>query len=283
MQTIKEDNQITIMKNMYAQGMSLQQIANICECCPNTVKKKLLNNGVKMRTRAGFKKPWNEDYFETIDTEAKAYFLGFIMTDGNVSIRHCSSPAIRLQIQTSDNYILEKLKLEYGTDNKISICNRKTSMSELRVHSKKMAQDLEKYGVVPCKTGKEQFPINKIPKYLIRHFLRGFFDGDGWVTITTHGKSKPRLNVGFCGNVNVIPQIKDYLTKELGVYNLKPTFKERDNLSSIIYGSKNDVKKLYDYFYQDATIYLTRKKDKFDFYYANTELTEIDGNVTHRD
>ena len=42
-----------------------------------------------------------------------------------------------------------------------------------------MATDLAKYGIIPRKTGHEFLPIDEIPDNLIRHFIRGFFDGDG--------------------------------------------------------------------------------------------------------
>lgn len=278
----KVNNEIDTIIKMYQKGLSLKAISDIYECCPNTIKKKLLQNGVRMRSRAGFKPEWNENYFETIDTEFKAYFLGFLMTDGNVSKRDDSSPCIRLQIQTSDKYILEILKSELNTQNKIELNVRKnSSMSELRVHSDIMFKHLNEYGVIPRKTGFEQFPKEKIPYNLQKHFIRGAFDGDGWVTLTKHGiNAKKRLNVGFCGNYKFMTDIRDYLSQELNLY--KVNVLERQSVSQIIFSSFHDVKMLYNYFYKDSTIHLTRKKDKFDLYYANTELTEINGSVTHR-
>jgi hypothetical protein len=54
-------------------GISLRQYYNLLK----------LNNIEKRPKVSKFN--FNEDYFESIDTEDKAYFLGFIVADGSVS------------------------------------------------------------------------------------------------------------------------------------------------------------------------------------------------------
>ena len=61
-----------------------------------------------------------EDYFEKIDTEAKAYFLGLLFTDGNVFIGKKEINQIALELTVRDVEILEKLKTELNTNNKIT-------------------------------------------------------------------------------------------------------------------------------------------------------------------
>lgn len=76
-----------------------------------------------------------------------------------------------------------------------------------------MAKDLSKYGIIPNKTGKEIFPIDKIPYNMYPHFLRGFFDGDGWFTDTcSHGKKElRRYSLGFVGNYKMLLSVKKYI------------------------------------------------------------------------
>lgn len=100
------------------------------------------------------------------------------MADGCICNRKKSQPAIRIQLKSDDEYILKRFKQELNSSNNISFYSKRKH-SEFRIHSIKMAKDLSKYGIIPNKTGKEIFPIDKIPYNMYPHFLRGFFDGDG--------------------------------------------------------------------------------------------------------
>ncbi len=46
----------------------------------------------------------NENYFENIDTEQKAYFLGFIFADGNIQLRQGNTNKYRLRIGLRNKY-----------------------------------------------------------------------------------------------------------------------------------------------------------------------------------
>lgn len=73
------------------------------------------------------------DFFENIDSEEKAYFLGFLMADGNVYVRKQSQPCIRLEISVKDLEILERFKMVIESKN--SICFDKRNCCSLKVHS----------------------------------------------------------------------------------------------------------------------------------------------------
>ena len=115
-------------------------------------------------------------------------------------------------------------------------------------------KDLKALGCVPAKTFKLKFP--NLPKQYISHFVRGYFDGDG--CITTNGHNRP--SVEFIGT-------KDMLK------NIQSIFNRHDKLTSVSkngkvvcfwIGSKNGVKNVYDYLYKKATVYLLRKKKRFE-------------------
>ena len=181
---IVTNEEIDKMVQLYNQGFGAAAICRILPYTPHTILAHLRKRGVCIRGKAGFKKPFNENYFEKIDTEKKAYFLGFLMADGCVVERKNSQPCIGIQIKSNDEYILNELKKELNTKNKIGQ-NKKRGHSQLKVHSLKMANDLAKYGIVPRKTGIEQFPENNMSYKMIPHFIRGFFDGDGWFSLTS--------------------------------------------------------------------------------------------------
>ena len=230
---------------LYNQGLSLQKVANFVGYkSANSVKNILIKYGIQRRGTAGFKEPFKENFFENIDSEEKAYFLGFLMADGNVYVRKQSQPCIRLEISVKD------------------CCS-------LKVHSCKMFNDLGKLGVIPNKTKHEIIP--NINQDMMRHFIRGFFDGDGWCTNTTsHGKRKgSRKCIGFVSNYEFLDNLNIILNSEIGTRINKVV--ERIGCSMLLYSSKKDVESLREYMYNDATIYLKRKYDSCYKIYVNTE------------
>lgn len=203
----------------------------------------------------------NEDYFETIDTEHKAYWLGLLMADGNVANynnRYC----IRLTLKEEDHYLIEKLKADINTDTNIYI--DKYNRSTLRVWSKKMFNDLAKHGIVPNKTGKETIP-ETVPTHLLHHFIRGFFDGDGTI-FKRKNRARHKGTIGFC------------CQNEQFIINLSKVFKDNCNFVLNYHPHKNNVyeiktesfrkcSSIVKYMYNNATIAMLRKYDRVKQYY----------------
>lgn len=139
------------------------------------------------------------DFFEKWTPEM-AYVLGFIYADGDIEDLRKSSRTQYTTIASVDKVILEAIKrvmgsehnLNYIAPHKVTYKNGKTYESaeryRLRIGSKKMFNDLLKLGLTPRKSLTIKFPID-IPNDCLSHFLRGYFDGDGCVTIK-RGKGK---------------------------------------------------------------------------------------------
>lgn len=198
----------------------------------------------------------NIDYFKKIDSEIKAYYLGFGMADFGVD-KSCLKFEFRLK--KDDKYIIEKLanELNYTAD----LYHYKDNIREgysLSICSKDICKDLIYHGIVPNKSGKEVLP-NTVPKELIRHFIRGFIDGDGCIE-----SSIKRLSI--CSmSYNILLSIKLFLEKELDIkeYNIKPTLKESGNILYYYIIYSDSFMKVLDYLYKDSTIYLTRKYNNY--------------------
>ena len=95
---------------------------------------------------------FNQHVFDSIDTEEKAYWLGFIFADGYVSTR---DNTFEVSLKLSDFEHLEKLKkfLEWsGTVKKDSFRCR------LSVVNKHLKQTLVNYGCTPRKSLTLKFP-----------------------------------------------------------------------------------------------------------------------------
>lgn len=118
----------------------------------------------------------NQDYFECIDSEEKAYILGFLSADGYLD-RDCKS--ISLAINQKDIEILQRMKIEMNCGNAI----RKThtpNCVRLNMCSKKMVSDLMKYGI--CRNKSKYLTFPSIDNELYRHYFRGYCDGNGCVS-----------------------------------------------------------------------------------------------------
>ena len=120
----------------------------------------------------------NTDYFKVIDTEKKAYILGFFYADGynneDFGIIEFTQKECRIDI-------LQKIKVELNSDVDIKLYNGSRAYV-LNVCSKDMSQDLKKCGAPKNKAHILKFPDNSIvPDELIPHFIRGYFDGDGCI------------------------------------------------------------------------------------------------------
>ena len=252
---IEEQLQIV---DLYKSGLSQQQICNKFNgyFARRTIGNILKYYNVEARNKNYNKDYFNEDYFKIIDNQNKAYFIGLLLADGNIYKRHGSEPTIRIELNSRDKYIIEKFKEELKSKNTIS--NTAKNCVSFRIISQKMANDLSKYYIIPNKTFKTQLPILE-EKYM-SHLIRGIFDGDGWVS--GYLSKSGRTPFGFCGTELLVTQIRDYLSDKINIHKAKIGLYE-GKIPQILYNSINDVKTFYNYLYQDAELYLIRKKEKF--------------------
>jgi hypothetical protein len=248
----------------YKEGLSTKDIGEIYGFNRKVIAKWLKLNNVKIRKNGRGK--INENYFEIIDTEEKAYFLGFILADGCIyAANYPSRPSssLNLEIHEKDKYILEKLKSELQVNKKI--CTRKAKKCcHIRFSSNKLCQDLSKYDIVPHKTFKAKIPkLNLIPDSLKHHFFRGLFDGDGCIYSGTTKTQRKYFVFNIVGTLDVCKGINDHFKTFLTEENLNKNLLLNKNIYNIYYRKLISLKRIYNFLYKDATIFLTRKEEKF--------------------
>ncbi len=251
---------------------------------PGEVSKKLNRNGssvssvIKALNITGYNKQentCNHNYFDNIDTEIKAYLLGFFIADGWLNV---GNSRFGLQIKEEDNIVLHYIKNEFVNDSVISTKNRTTetvtrkNISTIRWTSSHMKDIfMNKYKILENKTYDKtfMFPFEEIPEHLIRHFIRGFFDGDGCFS-----KIRQSLSITIIStSLNFLNQIAKYFTnlseginevireingKTTNYYTLNFNFERTDKPEKVL--------KIYNYLYDDSELYLIRKKDKIESY-----------------
>jgi hypothetical protein len=166
---------------------------------------------------------FNEDYFENIDTNEKAYFLGYIGADGNVRYRKRKngiSKCFTIELQYKDKYILERFKEELEGEFKIHEVNAKDSHKcRIEFINNKFCNDLSKYGIEPRKN--IHYEPKNIPKEFIPAFIKGFFDGDGCISGTKVDDENiykiGEYTIATSGNRDLMVWIKNELEK-LGIH-----------------------------------------------------------------
>ena len=212
------------------------------------------------------KYPVDEHFFDNIDTEEKAYFLGILYADGTNSLKKTE---VKLNLQEADYEILKKLNNLLQSTKPIlykpsKIKNHKSQYAVI-INSKNISYKLNELGMMPNKTFKLEYPL-WLNNDLQRHFIRGYFDGDGGVTFN---KINKQLAFGFTGTENMMLGIQNILINMCYLNKVKFTtrFPERNNNTrGLGYFGNGNSKKFYDFIYSDAKIFMKRKKDKFDNY-----------------
>ena len=200
-----------------------------------------------------------ENYFKEINTCDKAYFLGLLLMDGNVinNRKKGNCWTIQISLIDKDKYILEKLKENVKSDNKVGSSN---NMCYFSMFSSKMARNKKKYGIIPRKS----LVLEKLPniedKYM-PDLIRGIFDANGSVYITNKNK---KLHFSFYSTHSMLESIKDLLRNKLNFPNNKIIDQKKHKVSLMSFSAKKDIINFYNYiYYNEEVTCLKRKKDKF--------------------
>jgi intein-encoded DNA endonuclease-like protein len=194
--------------------------------------------------------------FEKIDTEEKAYWLGFLYADGSVG---STESKVELSLAEKDFHHIEKFKEFMGINNKIAYRD-KAKAYRISFRSDSCKQDLIKQGCIPKKSLILKFPTKQqVPFYLIRHFIRGYFDGDGWFTNTDSC-----FQIGLIGTVDFIKGFLDTVDNiNINTQNKIFTVHREDGAKRYVFGAINDVTNFLNWIYKDANIYLDRKYELY--------------------
>lgn len=201
---------------------------------------------------------FNDDYFEVIDSEDKAYFLGLLFADGNIYLKR---NRVQICLANEDAYILERFANCIGYTGKLYIDREK--YSKLILPSKKMCNDLISLGCTAVKSLSLKFP-NNVPDHLMNHFIRGFFDGDGHISKDKKTIS-PYYHINFTTTYDFIIVLKDILLKN-GIHtgNINKRYKNRQVSAHTVYVKNKSAKNFVEYLYSKATVYLTRKQKVYE-------------------
>jgi hypothetical protein len=210
-----------------------------------------------------------ENYFECVDTEEKAYWLGFLYADG------CNLPDYnRFVVSLSDKDInhlykfcdflgIDRKNAKFEKHREINIKGRKINGESCRVTacSKHASECLKNLGMIKNKSLVLKFPSSSIiGDDLMRHFVRGFFDGDGCITKTEY-KNVTRYRIIFVSTEKFCNGLIDVIKP---MVNIKLWTKRNNvNVWLCCISGNNQINKFLKWIYDGAHIYLDRKYDRY--------------------
>lgn len=214
----------------------------------------------------------DETTFDEMNTEEKAYFLGFLYADGYMNDK---AGAIVLQLAEEDGEILEKLnKIIKSSKPLQSInmdCKRKMGVNaqngiRLTINSQQIYKNILRLGCEPRKTFTLRFPTTEqVPPHLIRHFIRGYFDGDGCLVGYFPSRGNGRQFQGDVKIVSTLEFVKELCNKsnEIGIStNITKRFRDDKNTYNYQLSGNLNVVKFIEWIYSDSNIFLKRKREK---------------------
>jgi intein-encoded DNA endonuclease-like protein len=246
---------------LHKEGYTVDQICKMCNTKHETVKPLLKELGYETASRKKYF--YNESVFEKIDTEEKAYWLGFIYADGMITDSKGYLSRLSFGIK-DEEHLIKFVEFINGSEEMV---RSRDSYYILDVNSKKICTDLYRLGVVPRKSLVIEFPKEDIvPKHLLRHFLRGYFDGDGSIVARRrHYKNKEKKYLvvvsSFVGTKMFIEKMQEHFKEELELDKNKA-----HNINGVTVEYKKQgvqAMKLLQYMYSDSNIHLDRKYNKF--------------------
>lgn len=236
-------------------------------------------NNMKIKRRVKYK--INSNYFDKIDSWEKSYIIGLLWADGhNDVLKH----KITLSLQEQDKHILDSINAQLNHNRPLMFKpgrlapgykQKNKNQYVLRICDKNISKTLEGYGMNPDKTKTLEFPTC-VPDQFLSAFILGFFDGDGTISI----KDKKYNIFSICGTLNMMSHIKSVLITECCVDDVQ--IRQVKSIYLITWANKLQLQKIREFLYKDATLFLTRKKDKFysikDYerkYYKNKHLHDL--------
>jgi intein-encoded DNA endonuclease-like protein len=211
-------------------------------------------------------------FFDEVNGES-AYFIGLLFADGSIN----NKGKITLNLSKKDIEIIEIFKEKLKT-NKPIFSVKKTNSLSFSFQNKIISRQLNNFGLVPNKSLILKFS-DKIPNEYLKDYIRGYFDGDGCVSITKN-KHTSSLRVHFVGTYEMLEGIQNVLINELNITKTKINqLTKGKNTFQFEIRRKDDIILFRDFIYYDNCICLTRKKEKF---FTQIELKHSDTLLTSR-
>ena len=253
-QKITDEKDISEILELYNSKMPISKIAKKFNCYHHNISTILKKYKGYKPNQISLK---NTDYFNEIDSNIKAYLLGFIAADGAIVNKE-----LTITISKRDRIILDLLKYELVSTNDIQEIHHKSTDTELvrfTTSNEELINGIKKWGITEVKSLNMPNIIENIPHPYKNSFILGYFDGDGSINVR-----EVFINKRYTRKQSVqIRATKEFalgIVKHLDIKSFHITDEKMPNLTI---SSLDEIKKFYHSLYDNSPFYLSRKKDKF--------------------
>ena len=252
--------------NYLKEEKTVPEISNLLGINKVTISSYLRTHNIKLSPNKG-----NVHYFETINSYAKAYILGFIAADGAL-VKTKSTTTLTITIKYEDKAVLEFIKSEIGNEHKLQEIIKPSSFDKSKnihhirycISDKNITSDIMKYGITNNKSLTMKNIIENIPYEYRDAFIIGYFDGDGSVTI--RDGEYPNDRGILCKDYSIYIQFRGTFEFLKGICNhlniTESHIRQHDSIPQLSFASKKDTYKLFEC-YKNLPFYYERKYNKF--------------------
>lgn len=259
MKLLSTEKELNKLKEMYSLDISYTIMCKELNVSDRTLIRRLKETGIhipkKTCSRRKCKYSLNSNYFENINTEDKAYFLGFIGADGCVMKDKFNRLYLKFHQHEQDIDILEKFLFYLNSNHPIKRDKNKPHILSLSISDKKLISDLIKHGITFRKSLTYQFNDN-IPQHLIPHYIRGYIDGDGCIFESKFLHEAYHI-IGSC---KFIDGLNKYLKQNKICINSYTA--NKGNNKQITINSSENANSFYELIYRNCKITGLRKYEK---------------------
>lgn len=259
------DEQLAQIKPLYESGVSYGKIAVMFNVNPEAIRWRMKDMGIERRgfdTRQEHRAfPINRHFFEIIDSEVKAYWLGFFAADGYIAE---NDTMVGMQIQERDRAHLMAFRAAIESEHVVLEGRTSTNpFVRLQFRCREMIADLERFWITPRKSFTVRWPC--LEHHLLRHYLRGYFDGDGTASAVHYpGRRGFHMRFMVIGTEVFLQECQAYLMQECDLKETKFYHpKKCPDMPYMSYVGAPQCMRIAHLMYDDATVYLPRKHDIF--------------------
>lgn len=272
--TKEEENEIV---GLYVGGLSSTKIGEQFKISHKLVGKILDEYGVHKRNTGGRVYTLDEHYFDKINSQNKAYILGLLYADGYNTI---NKGTIRLQLSVDDEEILNKINAEVGSNRPLKLvdCSKRVygngytskNMYDLELFSVHMCKTLDAAGMHQNKSLILDYP-SFLPDDLNKHFIRGYFDGDGSIYQFIKKSGYPQTTLTITSTENFCNKCLQIIRDKTSIGgNIYDASCHNGVTKVITVCGNNQCKKITDWLYEDAEMFIQRKYDRYiNYFYSD--------------
>lgn len=248
----------------YLSGDTVVQAAARFGYCEDSCRAAMRAAGVPPRNASVCQRRYaiNDTFFKSIDSEPKAYWLGFLTADGCIT----KSGAIKLTLAHKDKKHVEAFRNAVGSTHpvktrRVRLSGKTHKTAGLFVKNSSLVAQLERLGLMPRKSFTIK-PCQHIPEHLLRHYWRGVVDGDGHVRIRVHSdvSSESDFHFALVGNRDMLGGFCDFVAD---VVSSRATIRPHARIYRIRYCGRAAAA-VVELLYLNANVYLDRKKEVAD-------------------